>query len=298
MRLGLGLPSIGHLASPGFISSVARSAEALGYHSLWVGERLLDPVKPRSRYPGTRDGGLPEAMKIAYDPITTLAFAAAVTSRITLGTSVLCMLLHNPVVLAKQLATLDVLSGGRLRAGLGQGWSLDEIEAAGNAPGGQGRRSEEFVTVLRGLWSAGRTSYTGEFFTVPETAFEPTPASSPPIYLGVYAPRAVERAGRLADGWLPGGLPLEMLLPLRDTLFASARKAGRPEPEVIVRANVRFTGTRRRPFQGTWEQVAADLAAFRDAGVDEVFLDFVMDDPSLTEEGFVERMERAARMGE
>ncbi|GLX99283.1 TIGR03619 family F420-dependent LLM class oxidoreductase [Herbidospora sp. NBRC 101105] len=295
MRLGLGLPSLGHLASPAFIASVARRAEELGYHSLWVGERLLDPVKPRSRYPGTPDGNLPESMKIAYDPVATLTFAAAVTSRITLGTSVLCMLLHNPVVLAKQLATLDALSGGRLRAGLGQGWSLDEIEAAGNTPVGQGRRSDEFVAVLRGLWTAGTTAYTGEFFTVPETAFEPKPAS-PRIYLGVYAPRAVERAGRLADGWLPGGLPLELLLPLRETLFESARKAGRPEPEVVVRANVRFTGTRRRPFQGTWAQIEADLAAFREAGVDEVFLDFVLDDATLTEEGFVERMERAARM--
>ncbi|WP_034386361.1 TIGR03619 family F420-dependent LLM class oxidoreductase [Herbidospora cretacea] len=294
MRLGLGLPSLGHLASPAFISSVARRAEELGYHSLWVGERLLDPVKPRSPYPGARDGALPETMRIAYDPVATLTFAAAVTSRITLGTSVLCMLLHNPVVLAKQLATLDVLSGGRLRAGLGQGWSLDEIEAAGNTPAGQGRRSEEFVTVLRGLWTAGTTAYTGEFFTVPETAFEPTPASSPPVYLGVYAPRAVERAGRLADGWLPSAMPLEMLLPMRETLFESARAAGRPEPEVVVRANVRFTGTRRRPFQGTWAQIEGDLTAFREAGVDEVFLDFVLDDPALTEEGFVERMERAA----
>ncbi|TKK85730.1 TIGR03619 family F420-dependent LLM class oxidoreductase [Herbidospora galbida] len=295
MRLGLGLPTLGHLASPGFIASAARRAEELGYHSLWAGERLLDPVKPRSRYPGTRDGGLPQTMKIAYDPLTTLAFAAAVTTRITLGTSVLCMLLHNPVVLAKQLATLDALSGGRLRPGLGQGWSLDEIEAAGNTPDGQGRRSEEFVTVLRGLWGAGTTAYTGEFFTVPETAFEPKPAA-PRIYLGVYAPRAVERAGRLADGWLPGGLPLDMLLPLRETLFTSAREAGRPEPEVVVRANVRFTEHRRRPFQGTWEQIGADLAAYRDAGIDEVFLDFVLDDATLTEEGFVERMEIAARL--
>ncbi len=100
----------------------------------------------------------------------------------------------------------------------------------------------------------------------------------------------------MADGWLPGGLPLEMLLPLRETLFESARKAGRPEPEVVVRANVRFTGTRRRPFQGTWAQIEADVAAFRDAGIDEVFLDFVLDDATLTEEGFVERMERAARL--
>ncbi|WP_066372381.1 TIGR03619 family F420-dependent LLM class oxidoreductase [Herbidospora mongoliensis] len=296
MRLGLGLPTLGHLATPAFITSVAQRAEVLGYHSLWAGERLLDPVNPRSRYPGTRDGRLPDAMKIALEPVTTLTFAAASTSRVTLGTSVLCMLLHNPVVLAKQLATLDVLSGGRLRVGLGQGWSLDEIEAAGNTSEGQGRRSEEFVTVLRGLWTSERMAYKGRFFTVPETAFAPKPASCPPIYLGVYAPRALERAGRLADGWLPGGLPLEMLLPLRDTMAEAAAKAGRPEPEVIVRGNVRFTGNRRRPFQGTWDDIAADLQKHHDAGIDEVFLDFTFDDATVTEEAFVERMEEAARM--
>ncbi|WP_061295375.1 TIGR03619 family F420-dependent LLM class oxidoreductase [Herbidospora cretacea] len=296
MRLGLGLPTLGPLATPAFIASVAQRAEALGYHSLWAGERLLDPVNPRSRYPGTADGRLPRAMRTALDPVTTLTFAAAVTSRITLGTSVLCMLLHNPVVLAKQLATLDVLSGNRLRAGLGQGWSLDEIEAAGNSPEGQGRRSEEFVTVLRSLWTEPTTAFTGRFFTVPETGFEPKPASCPPVYLGVYAPPAVERAGRMADGWLPGGLPLEMFLPLRATLNEAAAKAGRPEPEVIVRGNVAFTEHRRRPFQGTWDDIISDLEKYVEAGIDEVFLDFTFDDTTATEEIFLERMEEAARI--
>ncbi len=119
MRLGFNLPQLGPAASPEAIIQVAKRAEELGYDSLWVTERLLYPMQPQSPYPVTPDGSLPEVYKTVFDPLQILTFAAAHTSRIALGTSVLVMGYRNPVPLAKSLATIDVLSGGRLRVGMG-----------------------------------------------------------------------------------------------------------------------------------------------------------------------------------
>ncbi len=121
MRMGFNLPPIGLAASPKSIVQVAQKAESLGYDSLWVTERLLYPVNPQTPYPATPDGSLPDAYKVALDPLEVLTFAAAHTRRIFLGTSVLDIPYYNPVMLARRLTTLDVLSGGRLRVGLGLG---------------------------------------------------------------------------------------------------------------------------------------------------------------------------------
>ena len=131
MRAGFILPQLGPAATPQANVTVAQRAEALGYASLWVTERLLWPLAPQSPFPATPDGALPEVYQRALDPLETLTFVAAHTRRIGLGTSVLNMPFYNPVVLARRLTTLDVLSGGRLRVGLGLGWSKDEYDATG-----------------------------------------------------------------------------------------------------------------------------------------------------------------------
>lgn len=130
MRFGFALPQIGSLAGPGALVTVAQRAEELGYDSLWVLDRILWPVHPRAPYP-LGDGSLPEQYKSVLDPVETLTFVAAHTRRIALATGVLNIPWYNPVLLARRLTTLDVLSGGRLRAGFGIGWSPDEYEAAG-----------------------------------------------------------------------------------------------------------------------------------------------------------------------
>src|SRR5215467_341669 len=130
MRLGIALPQIGSIAGPDSVGAVAQRAEVLGYDSLWVLDRILWPVAPQVPYP-LGDGSLPEQYKRALDPVETLTFAAALTRKIALGTSVLNLPWYNPVLLARRLTSLDVLSGGRLRVGLGIGWSPDEYEAAG-----------------------------------------------------------------------------------------------------------------------------------------------------------------------
>src|SRR5262245_55327176 len=129
MRLGFALPQMGSIAGPDPISKVARRAEELGYSSLWVLDRLLYPVNPRVPYP-IGDGSLPQRYKRVLDPVQILTFAAARTEKIGVGTSILNLPWYNPVLLARTLATLDVLSNGRLRVGFGIGWSPDEYDAA------------------------------------------------------------------------------------------------------------------------------------------------------------------------
>src|SRR6476646_3166458 len=131
MKIGFALPNIGLVATAEAVIKVAQRAEALAYDSLWTIERLLWPVKPQTPYPATPDGLLPEPYRYVLDPLDTLTFAAAQTRTIALGTSVLDIPYYNPVMLARRLTTLDQLSGGRLRLGLGLGWSQDEMDATG-----------------------------------------------------------------------------------------------------------------------------------------------------------------------
>ena len=127
MRIGVTLPSMGHLSQPNNLVEAAKEAERLGYDTLWVADRLLYPIKPRTKYPVTPDGSLPDFYKRVLDPIEALTFVAAHTSRIGLGTIVLDIPFYNPVTLARRLTSLDILSNGRLRAGFGLGWSADEF---------------------------------------------------------------------------------------------------------------------------------------------------------------------------
>jgi alkanesulfonate monooxygenase SsuD/methylene tetrahydromethanopterin reductase-like flavin-dependent oxidoreductase (luciferase family) len=124
MRVGVTLPSMGHLSQPDNLIQAAKAAERLGYDTLWVADRLLYPIKPRTKYPVTADGSLPQVYKRVLDPLDTLTFVAAHTTRIGLGTSVLDIPFYNPVTLARRLTTLDILSNGRLRAGFGLGWPV------------------------------------------------------------------------------------------------------------------------------------------------------------------------------
>src|SRR5213594_214493 len=165
MRVGFCLPQIGPIAGPDAITRVAQHAEKLGFHSVWVLDRLLYPLNPRVPYP-VGDGILPSKYKRVLDPVETLTFVAARTDRIALGTSVLNLPWYNPVVLARRLATLDVLSGGRLRVGLGQAWSADELEAVGADPKARAERADEFVQVLKTLWGPDPVEFQGRHFRV------------------------------------------------------------------------------------------------------------------------------------
>jgi probable F420-dependent oxidoreductase len=278
MKIGTLLPHLGTGMDPAAVVEAARRAEELGYDSLWAIERLLYPTNPRSPYPVTPDGSLPKMYARALTPIETLAYVAAHTSRIALGTAVLIMPLHNPVMLARQLASLDVLSGGRLRVGLGQGWSLDEIEAAGGTPKGRAARADEFVEVLKAIWTTDSVQFSGRFFTLPRSTLQPKPIQSPhpPIYMAGYVPDALERVGRTANGWVPSGVPRGATGPMMRQVREAARAAGR-DPSTLELVIFAFPaileqspGEGRSDFVGTLDEVRRDLATARDLGASEI----------------------------
>ncbi|GAC1375623.1 MAG: hypothetical protein NVS2B12_33720 [Ktedonobacteraceae bacterium] len=186
MELGIGLPQAGKIASPQAILQVAQEAERLGYDSVWVYEHMLRPTKP---IPGVM-GGSPQLQPAiygsAYDPLETLAYVAAKTERVKLGTSVINALLHPPLILARRLATLDHLSNGRVIAGLGQGWMEAESKAVNVPMKRRGSGMEEYVQVLRAIWGPDPVSFSGRFYTITEAQIGPKPVQPTgiPIILG------------------------------------------------------------------------------------------------------------------
>lgn len=277
MRIGLNLPNYGPLANPDDIVAVSRAAEELGYDSLWTGDRILTAVHPSDRYPGG-DGTMPEQMNISIDPLQAMTFAAAVTSRVRLGTSTLNGPWYQPVLLARQLTTLDVLSGGRLDVGLGLGWSRDEYRAVGVPWQERGSRLDELLDVLEKIWAGGTVSHEGEHHVVPESSIEPKPVQrpGPPILLAGFTPRAMSRVARRGDGWLAVGMPLPRLAALWSTITTEAEGYGR-KPRMVLRVNPRLSDSpaapERVPGAGTIEQVAEYAHA---AQPDEVFVDLTL----------------------
>ncbi|MGH3881642.1 MAG: LLM class flavin-dependent oxidoreductase, partial [Actinophytocola sp.] len=186
MRIGLGAPVSGAWATPENVVRFARRAEELGYDSLWSFQRLLAGA----------DDELAPVYRSVLDPMLALTYAAAHTTRIRLGVSVVNMPFVSPVVLAKQATTLDVLSGGRLDVGLGNGWYEPEFVATGASSARRAARAVEYVAVLRTLWADEVSSFDGEFYTVPPSRMLPRPVQpgGPPILLGGAVPAALRRA--------------------------------------------------------------------------------------------------------
>ena len=305
MRLGFNLPQIGPAASPEAMVRVAQRAEELGYDSVWVTERLLYPIEPQTPYMATPDGSLPEAYKTVFDPLESLTFVAGQTSRIGLGTSVLDMPYYNPVMLARRLTTLDVLSGGRLRLGLGLGWSQDEFDAAGASMKRRGRRADEFLSVLKAIWTTDPVEFQGEFYQVPKSVILPKPVQKPhpPIYLAAFTPAGLKRAATMADGWTPVGIPIDGMKQMYEGLRSMAKEAGRnpDEIEMIVRANFTMTDEplgeqRPYPFYGSADEIKADIEATRELGAAEIFFDPSFSPDGESVEGFLSRMEQMREM--
>jgi probable F420-dependent oxidoreductase len=280
MRLGFALPQIGSVAGRDSIVTVAQRAEHLGFDGLWVLDRILFPVKLRAPYP-VGDGSLPVKYKYTLDPLETLTFVAANTRRVALGTSVLNLPWYNPVLLARRLTTLDVLSGGRLRVGFGMGWSPDEYEAAGVPWQERGKRADELIKALKAIWTTDPVEFQGKYYRVPKSFIGPKPVQKPhpPIYMAAYTPPAMKRVAQEADGWFPVGIPIGSIAQMFEVIKGMAREAGRDPStlKLIVRANVEFSdvalGKDRTDFTGTLEQIAGDIVATRKLGAAELFFD-------------------------
>jgi probable F420-dependent oxidoreductase len=281
MRLGINIPNLGPATSAENILKVAQRAEELGYDTIWTTERLLVPVDSSAGYGGMPGVPIPEQYKIQTDPLDTLSFAAAVTKRIGLGTSVLDLPFYNPVVLARRITTVDILSGGRVRVGMGQGWSPHEFEAAGVPMKQRGPRADEAIDIMHTIWKDDPVEFKGKYFSIPQATIQPKPIQKPhpPIYLAAFAPSAMKRVATRADGWLPVGLPVPAMQQMWDAIKGMARDAGRnpDDLKLIVRANFSFQpqmmGEGRMIFTGSDQEIKDDIKAVRELGADEIEFD-------------------------
>jgi probable F420-dependent oxidoreductase len=283
MKLGIGLPHLGTLASTEAIQTVAVAAEAAGLDSLWAMDRLLSPVAPRTRaYPGRQDGTLPDAQQTVIDPLVALTLAASVTERVTVGTDVLVAPWYAPVLLGRTLAAIDQVSAGRLVVGLGLGWSVDEFEAVGAPMPGRGRRIEEILDVLAAVWGDDTIDIrtTHEHIAPSVMGVKPKQRPRPPILLGAHSDAGLERIARRADGWLPFGVPLDDIERRWAATLRMAERNGRnpDDLQLVVRADPQFDtrhGRRHRiPFVGSCGQVMDDIERTREVGTTELILDF------------------------
>ena len=299
MRIGFALPQIGSPAGPGALIAVAQRAEALGFDSVWVLDRILVPVRPRAAYP-VGDGTLPAQYKSVLDPLETLTFAAAHTRRVALGTSVLNIPWYNPVLLARRLTTVDVLSNGRLRVGVGMGWSPDEYEAAGTPWEDRGRRADEFIQALKTIWTTDPVEFQGKYYRIPKSFIGPKPVQKPhpPIYMAAYTPPAMRRVAKEAVGWFPVGIPITGIAQMFEGIKEMAREAGRDPSalELIVRANVEMSdsplGKGRADFTGTLDQIADDVVATRKLGAAEILFDVQFSPGVEAADDIITRMEQ------
>ena len=301
MRIGFFLPQIGPAANVDSITKIATVAEELRYDSLWVTDRLLYPTNPQTSYYG---GPLPEPYKRIFDPLETLTFAAAHTGRVALGTSVLDIPFYNPVILARQLTTLDVLSGGRLRVGFGLGWSKDEYDATGASMKIRGKRADEFIAVLKAIWTTDPAEFHGKYFQLPKSIIQPKPVQKPhpPIYLAAYSPGAMKRTAKLADGWMPVGMPIDQVRSTTTQLKNLAKDMGRDPADlkIILRYNFAITsqpqGKDRPFFSGTFTQIKDDIASVKAYGPDELILDPTFSPDTQNEQSFLRNMEQVRKL--
>lgn len=206
MKFGLRIPGAGPYAGPDAISAFARKAEELGFDSLWMTDHIALPVDIESKYPYRQDGKFfwpPETPY--YDTILTLAWAAAATSRIRLGTSVLIASWHHPINTAKALATLDNLDGGRTICAVGAGWMKEQFEILGAPFAGRGARTTEYLKLLKHLWSEDTIDFQGTYFQYSGFKFYPKPKSQPsiPLWCGGKSTGVLKRVAAVADGWHP-----------------------------------------------------------------------------------------------
>ena len=294
VTFGYSLPSSGPMSSPESLRSLAQRAEDLGFDSVWVSDHIVVPRHIESFYPYDPNG-VPgfQPDEAYYEPLAALNFLAGCTHRVRLGTHVLILPYRNPVLTAKILATLDVLSGGRVILGAGVGWMEEEFLALGlDTYHQRGAVTDEYIQLYKELWTKDEPVFQGKYYQISGSAFEPKPVQKPhpPIWIGGHTGPAIRRAAKYGDGWLPLGLQPPAILEPEEMAGKIARlrtltaQAGRPEDAVDVTfsADVEFenaAGPSRKMMNGIPEQIAADLRQYLDLGVKSFILD--LPSPSL-----------------
>jgi probable F420-dependent oxidoreductase len=287
MKVGMFLPQVGEYATKENILYIAKEAEEEGIDSVWVLDRLLWPLNPRTPYAATPDGSLPVEFQNVLDPLTTLTYVAGVTKRILLGTSVIDMFFESPVLLGKRFATLDILSEGRTVAGLGIGWSKDEYEVSGVPYKNKGSRADEFLQVLKKIWTDETVEFKGQFYNIPASKIGPKPLQKPhpPILLGGFSPKTFSRIVNYANGWIgvAGFGPLEQLEQTINGLRESARKVDKDPSKIgiyigsypnVLESPVP-SNEARSPMTGTIDQIGGDIEQIEAMGTNHLFFGYM-----------------------
>jgi probable F420-dependent oxidoreductase len=306
MEFGCVFPNRGPMATPANLGRVAERAEALGYDTVWFSDHIVIPTEVKSFYPYDPSGKMPFNPSEPYwEPLTVIGYVAGRTSRLRMGTSVLILPYRNPIVTAKILATLDVLSNGRVTLGAGVGWMEEEFKAIGlDTYSRRGAYSDECIRIFRELWTKDNPSFQGEFHQFSNIRCEPRPVQPGglPIWIGGHTPQAIRRVARLGDGWQPlvqrppADLPPAEMQEKIAQLRAFAQQAGR-DPRRITLAmgsSIQFTdGAATGPrslFTGTPAQIVDTLRRYQELGIQNFRCDF----PSLSIDGLLQAMERFA----
>ena len=307
MKVGMFLPQFGECATKENILYIAKEAEKEGIDSLWVLDRLLWPLNPKTPYAATSDGTLPVEYQNVLDPLTTLTYVAGVTERILLGTSIIDMFFQSPVQLGKRFATLDVLSDGRTIAGLGIGWSKDEYEVSGVPYKNKGTRADEFLQVLKKIWTDEIVEFKGQFYNIPASKIGPKPLQEPhpPILLGGFSPKTFSRIVNYANGWIgiAGFGPLEQLEQMINGLKESTRKLDKDPSNIgiyigsypnVLESPVSSNET-RSPMTGTIEQIGSDIEQIKAMGTNHIFFGYMFSSISKDMKKMVEVTKHLAR---
>lgn len=306
MDFGLHLPASSATVKPEDLIRFARQAEALGFYCLTIADHIIVPKNISVPYPYTVDGKYP-GTGYHFETLSTMGFLAGATRRIRFATSVMIFPYRNPIVTAKMLASLDVLSGGRVIVGAGVGWMKEEFENIRTEPFAErGKVTDEYIAAFRELWTSENPSFEGKYCRFSDIVFLPKPVQKPtiPIWIGGHSKQAIRRAARLGDGWHPiGGVPTIPLEPQdvaadMSMLREYAEKAGRDVKKIRVALKgslfdreKQITPGKRRRFIGSAEEVASDIRDYRAVGVDTMIFDVRR--PTIAET--LERMEWMAK---
>lgn len=290
MDYGVTLPTTGPLATAEALGTIAARAEAAGFASTWVTDHVAIPLATGSRYPYNADGRYPWDPAIPYlDALTALSWVAAVTRRVRLGTSVLILPMRHPLPVAKAIATLDYLSGGRMMLGVGAGWLEEEFALLGHPFRGRGRRLVEAIRVLRACWGPDPVSFEGEFYRLSPFAMDPKPAQGMrlPVLAGGEGDAALRRVAEVCDGWHPLGLAPEQYKARLARLRGYIDRAGRRMSDLLLTV---------RP--GRMHPVTHDAAArYEDVGVHHILCDLDYGRMTLAQAlGEVERLAAELRL--
>jgi probable F420-dependent oxidoreductase len=286
LKVGISLPQAGPQATKENMLQMAKTAESEGFDSVWTFERLLWPINPQTPYPASPDGSLPQEYQIMFDPLETLSFLAAHTNKISLGTSVLDMLFHNPVILARRLSSLDVFSEGRVISGFGIGWSKDEFQASNIPFNNKGGRADEYVKMLKTIWMDEDVEFKGQYYNIPKSKIGPKPVQKPhiPIYLGGFSSNALRRiVENDLNGWVGiiGGMaPFGYVQSVIDNFRNEITKANKNTTNFKI-VLLSYPSLKDRPFisdnnadrptlTGTIDEIGEDIKKIKDLGVDHI----------------------------